>query len=92
MNRSPGHEDIMRGLRDDHYPRWRERHREESIAATFKHDDRMENMLRQLQEDQRLFDQTYGPHGRTMVGMYEQAKRAALGPDAEDQTGPETAA
>lgn len=81
---TPAHEDIAGALRrDSSSPHWRERRREESIAATFEHDERMETMSRQLREDHQFFDRTYGPRGRVMVGIYEQAKRAALGPDPE---------
>lgn len=87
---TPAHDDIADALRrDSSSPHWRERRREESIAATFEHDEGSEQMIKQLREDPDRFDRTYGPRGRMKVGMYEQAKRAALGPDSDD---PEAAA
>ncbi len=77
---TPAHDDIVASLRDtSSTPHWRERRREESIAASFEHDEGSEQMLKQLREDPDRFDQTYGHSGRIKVGMYEQAKRAALG-------------
>ncbi len=71
------HDDIASALGDT-APSRPERRRRATIAATFKPDEAMERMLQQLEEVHRCFDDTYGPHGRVMVGMYQQAKRAAL--------------
>lgn len=76
-------EQIAANLKPAYTPGGSEHRREQSIAATFEYDERMENMSRQLREDHQFFDRTYGPRGRVMVGMYDQAKRAALGSDPE---------
>lgn len=80
-------EQIAANLLPAYTPGGSERRRRDALAASYKFDQGMENMLQQLQDDKKIFDQVYGGRGQAMVEMYRRAKVAAAEAESQDADG-----
>ena len=56
----------------------------EAIARGWRKDAGVVRMAAMLSDDPTLFDATYGPRGRIVVGMYRAGEAAAAGRDPDE--------